>query len=381
MPKIKEVTVFTNGDSRKLRTWSNVPYFFTKTLESKGIIVNRVDLDSGSFPENVFNKTFCRAIKLITNHSDYSYFRTFAHFTHQRYRIKKACKQYQNTDANIFLTFSFSSAGYTSHKPTIQLGDWTYDYYVKFFAHRKPDFFERAFIRREDLQIESSDIVISLFPSVAEYMKKHYVNKNIYYLGNAVNTLCDIGEDDARKYKEYSNDILFVGKKKYIKGAQELISAFENLKQTRPQLKLHIIGMKLTDFESLPKDVHCYGYLDKGEATDRELYYKLFKEAKVFVNTTPNWGAFSSLIEAMYFYIPIITLPYKNVVETFKKKIDFGYYCEQNSSKLLERSIAKILDNTSYTALCLNAHKTVEKYTWDSYTDKVIRKIELITNK
>jgi hypothetical protein len=49
MIKIKEITVFTIGDSKKMSTWSNVPFFFTETLISKGVKVNRVDIGQ-SFP-------------------------------------------------------------------------------------------------------------------------------------------------------------------------------------------------------------------------------------------------------------------------------------------------------------------------------------------
>jgi hypothetical protein len=95
---------------------------------------------------------------------------SFTHFTNVRYRIKKAINQYPNSDANIFLTFSFSSAGLTM-KPSIQFCDWTYDHYFKFLLDRKPGFLEKQCIKREDSQIEGSDLVFPLFPSVAEYMK------------------------------------------------------------------------------------------------------------------------------------------------------------------------------------------------------------------
>ncbi|MFC1760264.1 glycosyltransferase, partial [Candidatus Neomarinimicrobiota bacterium] len=332
---MKEVTVFSNGDSSKISTWSNIPYFFTETLLSKGIKVNRVDLSPAYFIKVIFHVTLYRVLRIINKNSTYNYFRSFIHFTNVKYRIKKAIKQYPNSDANIFLTFSFSSVGLTK-KPSIQFCDWTYDYYFKYFLDRKPDFFEKRCIKRENSQIEGSVLVFPLFPSVAEYMKKRYKNANIHYLGNVINSLYVVSEIDILKHKENSNNILFVGSKKYIEGAKSLINAFEKLKQKLSQLTLHIIGMDAGDFESLPKDVYCYGYLDKGKNDDRELYYKLFREAKLFVNTTPKWGAFSASIEAMYFYIPVIISPYNDFVETFGNDIDFGYYCEQNSSILIE---------------------------------------------
>ena len=375
MNKIKEVTVFTKGDSSKISTWSNVPYFFTETLLSKGVKVNRVDLSPIPFLRIIFNRTFYSVEKKINKHSTYDYFRSFMHFTNSRYRIKKAINQYPNSDANIFLTFSFSSAGLT-RKPAIQCSDWTYDHYFKYFEERKPDLLEKQCVERENSQIEGSDIVVSLFPTVARYMKKKYTNKNIHHIGHAINTLHDISEVDAIKNKINSNDILFVGSKKYREGAQSLINAFKKVQQNYPELHLHIIGMNTADFKNLPKNVNCYGYLDKGNDADRKRYYTLFKKAKMFINTTPKWGAFSAAIEAMYFYIPVITSPYDDFIETFGSDIDFGYYSEQNTPSLIEENIIKILNHPSYQSLCINAHKSVEKYTWNAYMDKLITKIE-----
>src|SRR5512141_2155738 len=47
--QFREITVFTCGDSSKPRTWSNIPYFFTQTLISKGLKVNRVDISPVAF--------------------------------------------------------------------------------------------------------------------------------------------------------------------------------------------------------------------------------------------------------------------------------------------------------------------------------------------
>jgi glycosyltransferase involved in cell wall biosynthesis len=374
---MKEITVFANGDSSKIRIWSNVPFFFTETFISKGIKVNRIDLSPSILLETIFNITCYPLIKVINRKTSYEYFRSLIHFINVRNRIRKAIKKYSNSDAYIFLTFSFSSAGLTS-KPTIQFSDWTYNHYFNYFKNRKPDFFERRCIKRENSQIEGSNLVLTLFPSVAEYMKERYKNSNIFYLGNVINSLLDVSEEEILNLKENSYNLLFVGRKKYIEGAQSLIIAFENLKVKYPQLSLHIIGMKTSDFKNLPKDVYCYGYLDKGDDNDRELYYKLFREAKIFVNTTPKWGAFSASIEAMYFYTPVIISPYKEFIKTFGRNIDFGCYCEPPSLTCLEEKIMNIFNNSAYKMLCRKAHDSVKEYTWDAYIDKVISKIEEI---
>src|SRR5262245_19034573 len=183
MDTIKEVTVYTNGDSSNLSTWSNVPFFFTEALIAKGIKVNRVDLSPSPILATVYSKIWQRIIRRIHKNTTYTYFRSLVHFLDARLRIKRAIQTYSSSDINIFLTFSFSSTG-LSQKPAIQFCDWTYDHYINYRENRKPDIFEKRCIKREDSQIEGSNMIFSLFPGVTEYMKHHYKNKNIFYLGN-----------------------------------------------------------------------------------------------------------------------------------------------------------------------------------------------------
>lgn len=379
MKKIKEVSVFTNGDSCKLSTWSNVPYFFTQALTAKGIKVNRIDLSPDPSLEKRWNKFMGRVMRRIFKGTSYCYFRSFTHFKNIRSRLKKALDSYPEADANIFLTFSFSSTGLTQ-KPTILFCDWTYEHYFNYHANRKPDFLEKQCIKRENTQVEVADLVLPLFPSIAEHMQKHYRNKNIKYLGNVINSVYDVSETDIIKEKENSWDLIFVGRSAYKEGALALINALQNLKDDYPQLKLHIIGMNKDDFAIPSKDIYCYGYLDKGKDEDRKTYYDLFRRAKIFINTTPKWGAFSATIEAMYFYTPVIVAPYNEFVKTFGDDIQFGAYCDQNLPDEIEKNIRSILNNSSYSSFCLNAHNSVREYTWSSYIDKVIKEIELIDN-
>ena len=370
MKEIKEVSVFTNGDSRKISTWSNIPFFFTETLISKGIKVNRIDISPSPFFEKIYRRIFLRILKIIYINTTYTFFRSYVNYLHQKCRIRKTVKKYKNADVNIFLTFSFSSAGLTK-KPTVLFSDWTYDHYFNNFLNRMPDIFEKSSIKREDRQIESSNLIFPLFPNVVDYMKKRYKNKNIFYIGNVINSLVDATEAQILAKKSNSHDLLFIGSRQYILGAKYLIKAFDVLKYEYPNLSLHIIGMRENDFDYLPDRVNCYGYLDKGKDSEKELYYSLLQKAKVFVNTTPGWGAFSASIEAMYFYVPVIVTPYNGFLKTFGENINFGYYCN-NSIELLCLNIKKIFNNDSYETLCINSHKAIRDFTWNSYIDKML---------
>jgi glycosyltransferase involved in cell wall biosynthesis len=373
--QLKTVTVFTNGDSRELKTWSNVPFFFTETLISKGIKVYRVDLGESPRFSRWFSKTVLRIVRWLSPATSYCYFRSVIHFMDVNRRIKRALKEHPDSEANIFLTFSFSSAGLTS-KPTILVCDWTYGYQLNYFLGREPDCFERASIRREDCQIKSADLTISLFPAVASYMANYYPKTKIHYLGNVVNSVVIPDKAEILTAKADSKDILFVGRKQYIAGAKSLIAAYRKLEGDYPGLQLHIVGMEEKDFSNLPSRVKCYGYLDKAKPEQKAVYYGLLKKAKVFVNTTPQWGSFSAMLEAMHFYNPIVTTPFGDWVATFGEKMNFGCYCEDNSEMTLCSHLKFIFETKTYDILCANAHEAVMGFSWDNYIEKVLNKIQ-----
>ena len=375
---IKEITVFANGDSSKISTWSNVPYFFTETMMAKGIKVNRVDLSPDRDKEARFNKVARRIIKLLTkrNHC-YDYFRSKVHFNNVRARIKKAIADYPDADALLFLTFSFSAGGLTDKKKVL-FGDWTFDYHINYFCQRKPDFFERKSIGREDAQINASDLILPLFPKVADYMKLRYGGKDIRYLGNVINALVDFTEsetDTILQEKVDTHKLLFIGGTKYAEGAEQLIAAYGILKKQNPALSLHIIGMTEANFGELPPDTHCYGYLDKEDEQQREQYYRLMREAQLFINTTSKWGAFSASIEAMYFHIPVVVRPYDEFKQTFEDGAEGIVYYTGSSPEELAKTISDTTGSDSYKQKCMSAHSLVESFTWSAYADKVLEGI------
>jgi len=375
MSKIQEVTLYAIGDSRQISLWSNVPYFFAATLISRGIKVNRVNLSPSPVLEKIYSWTWWRILRLFYRKTTHMYFRSLPHFLDVRRRIRRSLREYPSSDANIFLTFSFSSAG-LGDRPAIQFCDWTYDHYFTYFENRKPDPFERRSIQREDSQIEGSDLIFPLFSSVLGEMKMRYKNPNIFHLGNVINAVYEPDERRLLEIKSTSNTLLFIGDAKYREGVLQLIQAFGMLKEKSPGLVLDIVGMKRSEFEDLPEGVTCHGYLDKGKEEERARYYALLERAKVFINTTPKWGAFSATVEAMYHYTPVIVWPYREFVETFGEVIDFGAYCESESPKVLCEQVAHVLYHNGHEKLCIRARESVKHFTWDAYVGNMLKMME-----
>lgn len=372
---IKEITVFTNGESADISTWSNVPFFFTQTLIKKGIKVNRINI----YPQTKFEIYFNRFIVKILNrlykkNNTYNYFRSPFHFYKTRKKISQSIKKHSNSDAFLFFTFSFSAAGLTSKK-IIQFGDWTYDYYFKYFIDRPPNPFEKASIKRENSQIEGSDLCLAFVSATAEYMNNKY-STPVLYLGNAINSIYTPDKEEIMKVNEEFKNILFIGSMKYIQSARDLIEAFKIVKNTISNAKLHIVGLLTDDFEDLPEGVFCHGYLDKAIKQEQDLYYELMKTAKVFVNSSPKWASFSSSLEAMYFYTPVLVPPYQGFLEIFGSDFKGGHFYDENFS--FAEQIVNLIEDKNYTEMCEVAHQAVKKFTWDSYIDKVLSEIEKI---
>lgn len=375
MNTIKEITVYAHGDSSDLKTWSNVPYFFTETLLQKGIRVNRVNINPPGWLEELYNKLVWRVLnKVLVKQFFNQYLHTwFNHVLTQR-RIRKAVKQYPDTDVHLFLSFSHSAKPYTN-KPVVFFCDWNIDYYFKYFLNRSPVWVEQFAGKRQDRLMEEADLVISLFPAVTDYLKNYYRNSNIHYLGNVVNSVLKVSEEEVLLKKRTSKALLFIGNRKYIEGAKFLIAAVTLLAKQSSDIHLHIIGMERKHFEEAPSFVTFHGYLNKSDEQQRRRYYELMQEARMVVNTTEKWGAFSSTLEAMYFFNPIITTPYTEFVQTFGRTISFGRYFEDRTPEALAREIASLLQSTDYEEYCKSAHLAVMPFTWDAYVDKVLAHI------
>jgi glycosyltransferase involved in cell wall biosynthesis len=368
---IKEITVFTEGDSRQIKTWSNVPYFFTKSLEEKGIKVNRINIEENRFISLLYKYSVYAFIKVFYPNSNHNYFRSGLNYFLTNRKIKKAINTYSGSDLFLSLTYSFN----VPSQNTVLFGDWSYAYYIQYFKKRKPYWFEKKALRREEMHISKANFVLSLFPKSSEFLKQTSQNKNIFYLGNVINATQKPEKEKLITSKLNSNLILFIGNKKYLKGARELVDSFQNLRNVQTDAQLHLIGLSREDVGISSSNIFYHGYLNKGIESENKTYYDLLTEAKVIVNSNPDWGAFSAMTEAMYFYTPVITTAYPEFTETYGSEISFGHYVNSGSSDELKAAIEKIFScpHEDYTRMMTAAHDRVKDYTWKNYSDKFLK--------
>ena len=366
---MKEIILFCYGDSADASTWSNVPYLMSQSLIDKGILLHRVDLS----PNGLFERIANRLLRPFRLGKLYSYIRTPLFRLLTELKIRHAVNSHPSADFCIFLNFDFYNR--FSSIPSLVFSDWTF----KILSEREgflPSRAEQGFIDWQAHIINNATIVLPLFSESAVIMKASYPQANIHVLpGNVINRIDPIplGSPDeiiARKLRH--DTILFIGRDAYIEGLKTLIDA-ASLLARRPHI--HVIGMSADQMSDAPDFVTFHGFLRKNDTDENRLYYSLLRDARLIVNPTPRWAGYSSIIEAMYYYTPVVVTPFTQFVKEFAPDIDFGCYVSpEESAAELADTIHKILSlpPTDYRTMALNAHARVHTYTWDTYTDSML---------
>ena len=377
---ISEIIVFCYGDSRKLATWSNVPYLFTSTLENKGITVHRVDILPPTAFRKWYNAVVWRLYRFIFRGTQSNDLRSLLCKKIVEKRIRRAVRQFNSADYCLFFGFDYFNR--FSSIPTILFGDWTLEIYLKDRLKKKgTDILERRFIRQQNTAIANASLVISLFPDAAAAIKDAVPGANVHYLGtNVVNnaSLKDYPQTELLSKKRDSKTILFIGGRNYLSGAELLISAFRTFNKARQNAyTLSIVGLDKEDIAADPADnIHLYGYLDKADAADNDQYYRLLSEAKVIINPTEHWAGYSSIIEAMFYYTPVIVSPFSSFKAEFGDTLSFGKYFTGKQADALAECIQEIIESPRYPEQCIAAHNAVKDYTWDNFIHRLLQLAE-----
>lgn len=373
-----EIIFFTYGPSDKASTWSNVPYCFSNALIENGCTIHRVDLKGRShfFPW-VFEWLVRKPLSLLYPGFQYDYKRSNFYYYATCLKIFFYARKYRNADWCFFLNFDFVNR--YSRARSLVFGDWTFRILIEERLKRKPYFFEKWYIRKQDRALRRADRILCLFPEAADSMRRVYTDLEIHHLdSNVVNTLYkgNIDADLVVRTKSTSPTILFVGKPKYLDGALLLKDAVASLRSRIPSVTLHVIGLTDEQLQLAAGEsefVHCHGYLNKGDDAQRELYYKLMLEATVFCNPSDVWAGYSSTVEAMYYYTPVVTTRYADFVSEFGSDISFGRYVDTLTPESLGTVLESLMTDPDYGSFARNAHERVKDYTWDEYVKKVLR--------
>lgn len=371
-------TVFTLGDARQIATWSNVPYFFTRALERYGFRVERVNIGQYKLLQAGYDMLFnvLRALRLTrTRHN---YFRSRLNHWLTTRTMERAMRRHPDNH-NLFMTFSF---GANRHKrPYTLFCDMTFEKHLAYFEGRAPDRLEVRSVLREEENLQQAQLVVSLFPELADELREEYGDKVKYY-GNVVNIEApEVDEQALLRKGEGAIELVFIGKEHYKKGLLLLLEAMPLINAGRSApVTLHVIGLNRMHVRgSVPPNVTFHGYLDKGRADQRALYYAILKRAYLFVNPNVKWGAFSASLEAMFLYTPVVLFPYAEFTRTFGNDGEVGHFLHNEDPAELARAIGGLIDDRAlWRRKAEHAHAVVKDFTWDNYVGRYLADLGLL---
>ena len=306
-----EFNLFGVGDSSDINTWSNLPYFFSKSLIEIGIRLNRINI----YPqESMIFKSYLRLIKkwiranqIIGNKNNYDPYRDSITKYFIEKKIKNECRKYNRAKLNIFLTFSFSSYKY-SRIPVVHFCDQTYELFLN-DTGKEINKRDLHFIDIERYYLENAAHVFATNSRCVQFLKRRYNLKNVAALSSGINleTAFSDKESDIIAAKKQNRDILFIGKGAYKRGVDILIEAFHQFNRANGDtFTLHIVGEVTKDSADAGDDIIYHGYLDKNDPADLKTYHELLKKARLFVMPTRHGPRPGVVKEAGLMYTPVI---------------------------------------------------------------------------
>lgn len=353
---ISEIVIFSYGDGYKSSTWSNIPYFLIKTLENKGYTVRNINLErKKSLISIIYSVYYIILCKIKKKKLYITFDRTRIYDFYANRIMKKTVKLYPNAKCFISTSFSFNPYKYTN-KPCLMLCDWDIEYSIIKISGREVDRMELSCIKRQKKYLLNSNLNITLFKDVEDYYKDKEINMKC--IGNVIN-LPDENIEDSDLIKKFeSNHVLFIGKEKYSQGLDALIKSLDFLNR---DITIDVIGMNR---KNQNKSVNYYGYLNKDIETEYRLYIDLIKNSKIIINTNEIWAGFSSIIECMSCYTPVIISKFDTFIDMFGLNINFGFYSD-NKLEMIASNIEKIfnLSFNDYKLLAYEAHKKTKNFT------------------
>lgn len=376
---VRKILFFTLGDPTSASTWSNIPFLLAKTLEERGVELVRVNLLNARL-DWIYNHTirlFLRLL-LLPFHTQGVYFPyTQWEKIYAEHLIRKVVRTHSDADYCIFINYLFYNKW--NAIPSLLLSDWTQLLYRQ-RQGLKTERLQRRCDRQEREAVTHARHVVTIFESCASELRHLYPKAQIDFLGgNVINNFYTkkIEAQEVIAKKKKSHKLLIVAKPdRYKESTLLTIGAFLLLREKDPRYELHIVGSSQRDLGAVPDGVFCHGYLHKDKKEENEIFYGLLLNARVVINVTPKWAAYSSLIEAMYFYTPVLCSPFKQFVDEFGASIDFGSYNSEYSPQGVARDLEAIINSNRYDSLCMAAHNRVKDYTWEKYVDKLITLIE-----
>lgn len=367
-----EINLFTFGDSADIRTWSNLPYFFSKSLIAGGVGLNRIDLhpeESFIFRKyraliEIFADLVCRLFGF--NLSVEPYRDPISIWLIER-KIKAQIRKHPHADANLFLTFSFSSYRW-SRKPAINYCDETYVHYLQ-DSGKPTGLKDRWLVDREDDILAHASLIFTTGSRCAEFIRQRHPSKRVQWLPSGIN-LDDVATEDAGRIlaeKRRSKSILFIGLGHWKRGIDLLIDAFIRFNRKNGEAyTLHIVGLSHEEARNAGPHIRGYGYLNKHDPGQFATYLHLLKTARLFVMPMREGPLPGVIKEAGMVYTPVVITDIWNVSDVIKHDVNGILVARPSAEDFAEQMHALINDECRWERLARNAHRMAQRFSWSN---------------
>ena len=233
--------------------------------------------------------------------------------------------------------------------------------------------------KRIDEAIQSERDVAHEMTSVftfSEYLRTSFIQdfgldeKRVFNVGGGIN-IEDIPVPTVEKNYEKRN-ILFVGVDFVRKGGKELLSAFQVVRETLRDARLHIVGPHRLPYGAQQPGVVFHGNLSKSIPVERNKLYQLYEEASIFVLPSKYEPFGVAPLEAMLFQVPCIVTDAWALREFVTPGIN-GTLVEKGSVESLVAALLQLLAAPEKLATMGKAARemVLKNYVWSNVVAKM----------
>jgi glycosyltransferase involved in cell wall biosynthesis len=373
------VNLIAIGDPYDINTWSNVPYFLLQGLQSQGIDVCGINL----LPETwVSYRVHRYAVKFwsrlvaatMKSHRSVSPLRNrFSHYLISR-NIRTLLRLQPAADANLFLTFSFSSFRYST-TPVIHYCDNTYEQSLA-EMRRSVTGRDRFFIEIEKTNIAHAALVLALNERCRVFIHDRYHCENVHRLKAGINLdLLDSDEPETLiALKASRRDILFIGRGAHMRGADILLQAFRIFnRENGGNYTLHLVGIPREELENLDDSVKIYPYLRKDDPAELKVYCDLLASARLFVFPMRGGPLPGAVREAQWACTPVIMSNVSQAGERVRHEED-GILVDSLDPQAFAFQMSRIVrDENRWREMAIQARCSVAGNTWSHTASQLLQ--------
>ncbi len=380
-----KINLFAIGNPRDINTWSNVPYFFCRSLEKRGIEVNALNaLPEKDLSYRLWN-LLTRFLSKLPFGWDSRYVGTFRgrlnYFLVQR-NVRKLARLHSPVDMNVFLTFSLSSFKYTS-TPVVHYCDRVYEQFLE-ETQQQPTRRDHRLIEAEKRNLERAAIVLSLNEPCRLFIRDRYRIENVQKLKAGINLdkLEPLNPETLITFKESRRDILFIGRNAYRRGVDILVRAFRMFNaECGNDFRLQMVGITPEEFNEADEKVKIYPYLRKDDPRELAIYNELLASARLFVMPMRQGPLPGVIREAKWACTPVIISDIANAGERVTHEVDGILVPSIHPGDFALQMTRLVQNQTRWREMALEAHRSAGKETWDHTAGEFLKIFEAHTHK